>query len=337
MGAVQGPLFPCSSVFLARWMPKQGPDGSDEKAWGTSMLDIGISIGSLAIIPLANSLADALGWRNTYRTVGVASLGFTAVWHVLAAETPATCWFISKDELAFLQKNIAVPKPVAKAAGSSSGNGLLGMPLGVALHPGVWAVFVAHIAFNNGAYYMTNWSPTYYADVLGVAPAEAKYHLMMPHIANLAAKSAVPPLVSLVNKRGVSLLASRKLFTVIGFVLAGLALLPIHQMRGLNPWVSTALFSIANTFFGLAPSGFKSNYLDITESYVGIISGYGNTLGTVASWAGPQVVAYLLAHFTWDYCLASVALINFVAAANYARAAVVHPVEHALGDAKKKE
>ena len=40
---------------------------------------------------------------------------------------------------------------------------------GVALHPGVWAVFVAHIAFNFGAYYMTNWNPTYYADVLGVA------------------------------------------------------------------------------------------------------------------------------------------------------------------------
>ena len=31
--------------------------------------------------------------------------------------------------------------------------------------------------------------------------------------------------------------------------------------------------------------------LDITEQYVGIISGYGNTLGTVASWAGPKLVA----------------------------------------------
>ena len=40
--------------------------------------------------------------------------------------------------------------------------------------------------------------------------------------------------------------------------------------------------------------GFKANYLDITERYVGIISGYGNTLGTFASWAGPQLVAAVL-------------------------------------------
>lgn len=110
MGAVQGPLFPCSSVFLARWMPKSG-GGSDEKAWGTSMLDIGISIGSLAIIPLANSLADSIGWRNTYRAIGSASLVFTLVWHILAADTPSRCWFIKKDELAFLNKHISAPAP----------------------------------------------------------------------------------------------------------------------------------------------------------------------------------------------------------------------------------
>jgi len=332
MGAVQGPLFPCSSVFLARWMPKAGPDGADEKAWGTSMLDIGISIGSLAVIPLANSLAEALGWRNTFRAIGVASLGFTLVWHALASEAPSRCWFISKEELAFLQKAVPAPKPAAtadKGKPASQGNGLLGMPISVATHSGVWAVFICHIAFNNGAYYLTNWSPTYYAEVLGVAPADAKYHLMMPHFANLAAKSVVPPLSSLVQAKGISLLGSRKLFSVVGFVCAALSLLPVYQMRGSSPWASTILFSLANAFFGLAPAGFKSNYLDITEAYVGIISGYGNTLGTVASWAGPQMVAYLLAEYkSWDLVLASVAAINVLAALNYARCAVVYAVEH---------
>ena len=51
MGAVQGPMFPTSSVYLARWMPKAKPGEPDEKAWGTSMLDVGISIGTLGIIP----------------------------------------------------------------------------------------------------------------------------------------------------------------------------------------------------------------------------------------------------------------------------------------------
>ena len=38
------------------------------------MLDIGISLGSLLIIPTANSIADAVGWRGTYTTVGLATV-----------------------------------------------------------------------------------------------------------------------------------------------------------------------------------------------------------------------------------------------------------------------
>ena len=59
MGAVQGPMFPTSSVFLARWMPKARPGEADEKAWGTSMLDIGISMGTRECTPRAAPAARA--------------------------------------------------------------------------------------------------------------------------------------------------------------------------------------------------------------------------------------------------------------------------------------
>ena len=78
MGAVQGPLFPTSSVYLSRWMPGKDAPGGDEKAWGTSMLDIGISLGSLLIIPAGHvtctllpdgiGLSEGLRWSFT-RTI----------------------------------------------------------------------------------------------------------------------------------------------------------------------------------------------------------------------------------------------------------------------------
>ena len=339
MGFVQGPLFPCSAVVLARWMPRQGPTGADEKAWGTSMLDIGVSLGSLAIIPVANSLAETLGWRNAFRGIGALSLGFTATWHVLASETPSRCWFISDDERAFLEKSIRVPPAAAKSSSSSSTAGtsrfssVVGVPFSVATHPGVWAVFFSHAAFNNGAYYITYWSPTYYADVLKLPNSEAKYHLMLPFVANLALTVSVPLLMRFTQSRGVTLLSSRKLFTCVGFVGAALGVVFIAQQRTRSPWASTALFAIANSFFGLAPSGFKSNYLDITEAYVGILSGYGNTFATVASWAGPKMVAFLLERFqSWDLVFKYVACVNLLAAAYYFRYAVIHPVERALDE-----
>lgn len=346
MGAVQGPLFPTSTVYLSKWMPRKVENGSDEKAWGTSMLDIGISVGSLLVIPLANTLAEALGWRFAYNVIGFISLAFIALWQLLAAEQPSKCFFISKEELEFLEANISKPQSklskVAEASDSkdnesSDSPGLLGIPTAVAIHPGLWAVFVAHIAFNYGAYYLTNWSPTYYSEVLNISPSEAKYHLMFPHITNLAAKMLNPALNTLVDQLGFSLLQSRRLFTVAGFFLSGSVLLPVFQLRHTSPWVSTILFSAANAFFGLAPSGFKANYLDITEKYVGVISGYGNTLGTVASWVGPQFVAFLLQQFeSWDLVLASVAAVNAFAAVNYLIHATVTPLEQSVVAASLK-
>jgi len=341
MGAFQGPMFPTSSVFLSKWMPGKDAPGGDEKAWGTSMLDIGISLGSLLIIPTANSIADAVGWRGTYTTVGLATVAFACAWHVLAADAPSQCWYISAAELDYLQKYVGQqtkPKPAAApaAAGSkavvAAGEGgvwrVLGLPRHVALAPGVWAVFFAHMAFNFGAYYMTNWNPTYYVEALGLTAAQARIHLAMPHVTNLAAKALNPALVAMVAKAGVPLLGSRRLFTSVGFIVSALCILPVARLKGYNPWVSTALFSLANAFFGLSPSGFKANYLDITERYVGIIAGYGNTLGTVASWAGPQIVAALLQRFeSWDLVLATVAASNAAATLNYVLRATVDVID----------
>ena len=62
---------------------------------------------------------------------------------------------------------------MAAAGGEGGVWRVLGLPRHVALAPGVWAVFLAHMAFNFGAYYMTNWNPTYYVEALGLTAAQA--------------------------------------------------------------------------------------------------------------------------------------------------------------------
>lgn len=80
----------------------------------------------------------------------------------------------------------------------------------MAFHSGVWAVFVCHIAFNFGAYYMTNWNPTYYNEVLGVSSSDAKLHLSMPHVTNLVSKSINPALVKATDRPLLLLLLDRR-------------------------------------------------------------------------------------------------------------------------------
>lgn len=352
MGAVQGPMFPTSSVYLSRWMPTaSGPGQPDEKAWGTSMLDIGISIGSLLIIPIVTSLAEALGWRNTFFCVGGASLAFVALYMWLGADSPSDCWFISDRELAYLEKHVSGPSSGSSSSSSksttlskqrksaSTETTWIGMPWKMARHPGLWAIFICHIAFNFGAYYLTNWSPTYYKDILNLEPHEAKLHLMLPHMTNLFIRTLNPSLISAVARAGLNLLQSRQLFTVFGYLAASGCLAPVYALRHLSPWVSTVLFSLANACFGLAPTGFKSNYLDVTQKYVGIVAGYGNTLGTVASIVGPKITAATLVRTkgNWYAVLWTVCAVNLVAAWNYGRNAVVQPIENLIEEEEKQK
>ena len=385
MGAVQGPMFPTSSVYLARWMPKAKPGEPDEKAWGTSMLDVGISIGTLFIIPVVKFLVEAVGWRHTYHIVGLVSLGYCALFQIFAASSPSECSYISKAELEQLKNNIPAKKDAAaeaptpapthdiakqkaallaaKEVGALSkslyskaidelmlpakkSSGLcyqiVGMPFHVATSPGLWAVFGAQmaLAFNFGAYYQTNWSSVYYNDVLDVVPKDSAYHLMMPNITNLIAKSLTPTINAFLAKRGYSLLKCRKLFTCSGFMLAAAALLPLRFIVGPNKVIlSTVCFSIANAMLGLSPcGGFKNNYLEITEENVGIIAGYGNTLGTVASFVQPKIVDYILSTTgSWALVLATVCAVNTAASINYALHATVDPFEKFKRKAEEKD
>lgn len=299
------------------------------------MLDIGISVGALLIVPVANSLAVAVGWRHTYHIVGGASMAFVALWMWLGAEEPGKCWFIGDDERHFLQLHAA--RPDAKKQ-KKQGGGALGMPASKLQHPALWAIFLPHIAFNYGAYFMTNWNPTYYKDVLQLSPSDMRVHLALPHVANLVAKSLNPILVTFVEKQGYSLLRSRQIFTVAGMFGSAAAMLPIPYFSDQSVWWSTLLFVVANCCFGLAPSGFKSNYLDVTVEYVGIVSGIGNTLGTVASYIGPLAVAYILsATGRWELVMVSIAVMNLLGAACFMRYAQVTPIEQDEGIGRRQK
>ena len=67
-----------SSVFLSAWIPPE------ERAWASTQLDTGITIGTLAITLLAGFLGATTEWRDTYYLIGTAGLLFTAIWQLFA-------------------------------------------------------------------------------------------------------------------------------------------------------------------------------------------------------------------------------------------------------------
>ena len=114
---------------------------------------------------------------------------------------------------------------------------------------------------------------------------------------------------------GKSILYSRRVFTTVGFIGCSVVLLPLPLAEGLTPWLSTLLFSMSMGFIGFQPAGYKANYLDVSVKYVGIVSGVGNTIGTVASFAGPILVAFIVEEYeSWSMVWLSVFVCSSLAA-----------------------
>merc|ERR1712232_1043727 len=93
-------------------------------------------------------------------------------------------------------------------------------------------------------------------------------------------------------------------------------------------YVTTATFSLVLAFAAFHPSGFKANYMDVTLRSGGVVSGIGNTIGSVASGVGPLLVANWKGFSgSWDGPLHSVALLNCIAAVIYCSCSSTTPIE----------
>lgn len=103
--------------------------------------------------------------------------------------------------------------------------------------------------------------------MLNIQPDEAVMAFMAPHACNIVVKLVISkPLFSALRLTcGFSNIACRRIFSVVGFLGAALVLVLITPFQDVHPYAVTACFSAAMALVGFHPSGFKANYMDVTQ------------------------------------------------------------------------
>lgn len=318
MGVAMGPLFPASMRLLAKWLP------STERAFASTALDTGITLGSLVTVPLSGALAVVLGWRATIALVGASGIVFAVSWALVAAEDPETCGYCGEDERALLASQYQPAKKVA--AQVPEGEARRGM-LECIGHACLWAIYVAHFSFNFAMYFVNSWSAIYYLEVFGLRPQQAGLLLSLPLAVNLLVNVLVcPALQRALKKFGFSDLACRRTFTGAGFLVPAGCFWLLPQLT--DAYATAACFSTAFGFLALHPSGFKANYMDVTRDRGGLVSGIGNTIASVASSIGPIVVAQLRAATgSWGPPCFTVSVLCLLAAGVFCTLSSTTPIE----------
>jgi len=289
---------------------------------------------SLLALPFSGRIATALGWRGAFRLWGALGLAFAALWAGLAREDPASCSYCALEERAFLAAAAQPPKPKRRRRRSASQPppppAWIATARTLLCSGSVWCIFGAHMAFNFCIYFMTSWAPSYYQETFGMRPEDSTLAFSLPPIVDLLVKTLVstPLEAFLRTARGFSTLQCRRAFTTAGFLGSALSLvaLPAASAR-YGALGATACFSLANGFVALHPAGFKANYMDVTRSSPGVVTGIGNTLASFAAFLGPVFVGSVLQNGSWTPVFVAIAALQLLAALGYGRYASTTPVD----------
>jgi len=96
-----------------------------------------------------------------------------------------------------------------------------------------------------------------------------------------------------------------------------------------SPWWSTGLFSVALAGTGFHAESFRANYLDVTQTHVGLVSGVGNCLSSVSAMCAPFVVGRIVRihHGDWSPIWRLSGLACVVAALVFGAFSTTVPVE----------
>merc|ERR1712008_233033 len=120
--------------------------------------------------------------------------------------------------------------------------------------------------------------------------------------------------------------------------MGALGLIAVPALAG-SITATTAALTTAMGFAGLHPSGFKANYMDVTTTQSGVVSGIGNTIASIASSLGPLVVARqrLQSGGSWDSAFSSTALLCLLGALVFCTLSSTVPIEVDIAkDSSKK-
>lgn len=332
-GFLFGPMFPAHTVLLSKWLPP------NERGSAMAYGEIAMSIASMGVPLFVTSIAEytakpavdaaskiVAGWRNGFYITGLACFGYMLTWNILGRNDPESCSYISKQELALLrsvqEKSAPRKSKGVKDRGSKDSNKNDSLPWQrILLHPSILTLFFVHMVYNFVILSINSWMPTYYNDILGLNPNDAKLHIVLPQLVALVVKLCVSKFAILVreirnnttkSKAGGDdpsvILFSRRFMGYLGFAVMSLPLFLLPMVAPpkaapalSSPWYSTGLFSAALAGTGFHAESFRANYLDVTRTHVGLVSGVGNCLSSLSAVLSPFVVGALIQKNSGDW------------------------------------
>jgi ACS family sodium-dependent inorganic phosphate cotransporter len=169
--------------------------------------------------------------------------------------------------------------------------------------PPVLACVFANFVNNWGYFILLAWMPLYFKQALGLDLARSAQFSALPWLAMAVCGAFAGAFADwLINDKGVSVTATRKITQGVGFVGPALGLLSLTFSTTAPQALAALTFAVGCTAFTQA--GFLVNFQEIGPRYVGAMHGAANTAGSLAGIVGTYGAGVVLeATGSWNAVL----------------------------------
>ncbi|WP_321884807.1 MFS transporter [Paraburkholderia bannensis] len=278
LGVGEAGAYPSNAGIATRWFPRK------ERATVAGIFDSGSKLGGAVAMPLIAWMLAAFDWKMTFALTGLLGVVWFVVWQLSFSDSPADHRRVSAAELAHIESDKLVPRTQHPAR--PQWRKLLA-------HRNVWAMCIGFFMINYNSYFFITWLPTYLMKERGMSVLQMGWMASLPLLASIVVEILAGWASDRVFASGkLSLTATRKLFLVIGLVMASsIGFAAFAQ----SAYVAVLLLCIAKSGTTVAASQVWALPGDVAPpNAVSMVAGLQNTVSNLGGVVGPIVTGAIV-------------------------------------------
>ncbi|MEM5451173.1 MFS transporter [Paraburkholderia sp. BR14263] len=278
LGVGEAGAYPSNAGIASKWFPRS------ERATVAGIFDSGSKLGGAIALPLIAAMLTAFDWKITFALTGLLGLIWYVVWQFTFSDSPRDHKRVNSEELAHIESDLLAeqsdraPRPPLRK---------------LLAHRNIWAMCIGFFMINYNSYFFITWLPTYLVKARGMTMMEMGWMASLPLLASIVVEIFAGWASDRVFASGkLSLTATRKLFLVIGLLMAssiGFAAFADSAA------VAVLLLCIAKSGTTVAASQVWALPADVApRNAVSMVAGVQNTVSNIGGVVGPIVTGAIV-------------------------------------------
>ncbi|KAB0791165.1 hypothetical protein PPYR_02965 [Photinus pyralis] len=277
-GFASGFVWPAMYSIVGVWIPTQ------ERSRFLSSFQ-GSNFGTGISYALCGFLIANFGWPAVFYTSGSIGLIWCLMWYFLVFDSPEKHPRISREEQDYIRKNTDSCYASRKKQKVPWTSMLRSLPM--------WAISITCFGRVWILYTFTIYGPQYLKHILGFSVEQNGLLSGAPFISCYFSTVLFGYLADqIMNRKLLTKTTTRKLFTFIGQIGAGLLCILMGYI-GCNIAVILCLYFLAINLLSAQFSGAMASIVDVAPNFSGVVVGYCQTVYMIAGVFSPLVAGYI--------------------------------------------